>query len=134
MAASRYDFSIEQGASFRMSMTYKDSQGNPIDITNLCARLTWITNTNITQSFVSTNINHSLYKYIIDGPNGKITLLFPATITNNFSFENAKYDLELQSDADQYIDGGKYTIRLLYGVINILPRYSKSLDSLDCKS
>lgn len=134
MAASRYDFSIEQGASFRMSMTYKDSQGNPIDITNWCARLTWITNTNITQSFVSTNINHSLYKYIIDGPNGKITLLFPATITNNFSFENAKYDLELQSDADQYIDGGKYTIRLLYGVINILPRYSKSLDSLDCQS
>ena len=134
MAASRYDFSIEQGASFRMSITYKDSQGNPIDITNWCARLTWITNTNITQSFVSTNINHSIYKYIIDGPNGKITLLFPATITNNFSFENAKYDLELQSDADQYIDGGKYTIRLLYGVINILPRYSKSLDSLDCQS
>lgn len=38
MAASKYDFSIEQGTSFRLAITYKDKDKNPIDITNYCAR------------------------------------------------------------------------------------------------
>jgi hypothetical protein len=39
MAATKYNFSIEQGTSFRLSLTYKDKDKNPINITNYCARL-----------------------------------------------------------------------------------------------
>ncbi len=37
MSAGNYDFKIEQGTSFRMSLVYKDANGDPIDITNWCA-------------------------------------------------------------------------------------------------
>ena len=51
MGASQYDFTIEQGSSFKMSLIYKDSNGDPIDISGWCARLTWRTSSNVTQTF-----------------------------------------------------------------------------------
>jgi hypothetical protein len=133
MAASKYDFSIEQGSSFKLSLVYKDDNGNPVDLTNWCARLTWKTNTNITQTFSTENIDYSVYKFIIEPVIGKLTLLIPASTTNTFTFNTAKYDLELQSDDDLYVGGGKYIIRLLYGNINIVKRFSQSNNLLECE-
>jgi hypothetical protein len=133
MAATKYDFDIEKGSSFKMSIIYKDAEGNPVNLTNWCARLVWRTNLNITQVFSSDNIDLSSYKFIIDGSAGKITLLIPSNTTNNFTFKSAKYDLELQSPDDLYAGGGKFTTRILFGVINIEGRYSGSPSSLECQ-
>jgi len=132
MSSKKYDFSIEQGSSFRLSLTYKDSNNNIINLTDYCARLTLKTNENETKIFTTTNTNYSEYKFTIDGPSGVITLLLPATTTNNFIFKLAKYDLEIQSDNDLYIGGGKETYRLLYGLISIVPRFSYTTQNLDC--
>lgn len=132
MGASQYNFSIEQGSSFTMSLVYKDSNGDPIDITNWCARLTWRTSANATQVFNSDNNDYSVYQFLIEGEAGKITLKLPASTTNNFDFGTAKYDLELQSDEDYYAGGGKYTIRILFGTVTITKRFSKSTDPLEC--
>jgi len=132
MSASQYDFSIEQGSSFRMNLIYKDDDGNTINLDNWCARLTWTTNKNITQVFSTTNSDLSIYKFFITGNEGKISLLIPADTTNSFDFNTAKYDLELQSPDDLYAGGGKYTTRLLYGVLTISKRFSKFDSSLDC--
>lgn len=132
MAASQYNFNIEQGTSFRMSLIYKDANGDPIDITNWCARLTWKTNANITQVFNSDNLDKSLYNFNIEGSIGKINFLLPASTTNSFDFSTAKYDLELQSNQDHYNNGGKYVIRILFGSINIIKRFSKFNDALEC--
>lgn len=134
MAASKYDFSIEQGSSFKLSLVYKDNNKNIIDITNWCARLTWKTNTAVTQVFTTENTDSSLYSFNIDGPNGKLTLLLPASTTNSFNFYSAKYDLELQSPDELYAGGGNYTVRLLYGTVNIVGRFSRSGQTLDCQS
>lgn len=132
MPAAEYNFTIEQGGSFKLSLIYKDDNGEPIDITRWCARLVWRTNTNITQVFSTENLDYSVYKFILEGSTGKLTLLLPAHTTNDFAFSTAKYDLELQSHDDYYAEGGKYTIRLLYGSVNILKRKSKSDNLLDC--
>ena len=132
MSATKYDFNIEQGSSFRLSLVYKDANGNPIDITNWCARLIWITNNNIQQTFISTNLDYTIYKFTIEGAAGKLTLLIPPSTTNGLSFETAKYDLELQSDDDIYTGGGKNIIRLIYGTITVLKRYSKFNNILEC--
>lgn len=134
MAATKYDFDIEKGSSFKISLIYKDSEGNPVDLTNWCARLVWKTNLNVTQAFSTENLDANLYKFFIDGPTGKITLLIPAHTTNGFSFKSAKYDLELQSPDDLYAGGGKFTTRILYGVINIAGRYSGSSSELECQN
>ena len=132
MAASKYDFTIEQGTSFKLSLVYKDSNGNPINLTNWCARLIWKTNTNTSQTFSSQNINFNLYKFTIDGSNGKLTLMIPASVTNQYVFTTAKYDLELQSPDDLYTNGGKYTTRLLFGTVSISKRFSQSATQLEC--
>lgn len=132
MSAAQHDFNIEQGSSFTMSITYKDANGAPVDITDWCARISWKTNTNAISTFSSLNTDFSQYKLTLGGTTGQIILQFPATTTNNFDFTNAKYDLELQSDEDLYIGGGKKTYRILYGTITIIKRFSKSTDLLEC--
>lgn len=132
MAASKYDFTIEQGSSFKISLIYKDQNSNPINLTGWCARLIWKTNTNITQTFSSDNIDHNVYKFTINDAEGKLTLMIPSSTTNSFNFNTAKYDLELQSPDDLYAGGGKFTTRLLYGTVNILKRFSQSSQQIDC--
>ena len=132
MGASQYDFTIEQGSSFKMSLIYKDSNGDPIDISGWCARLTWRTSSNVTQTFSSDNTDKSIYDFNLEGTLGKINLLFPAGTTNGFTFNNAKYDLELQSDEVHYNQGGKYVTRLLFGTVTIQKRFSKSTTALEC--
>lgn len=132
MAASKHDFTIEQGSSFKISLIYKDNAGNPINLTGWCARLIWKTNTNIIQTFSSDNVDHNVYKFTIDDPNGKLTLMIPSSTTNSFNFNTAKYDLELQSPDDLYSGGGKFTTRLLFGTVSILKRFSQSSQLLNC--
>jgi len=138
MAASKYDFAIEQGSSFKLSIIYKDSSGIPINLTNYCARLTWKTNTGLVQIFSSDNtIDQGVYKFIINDEEGKLTFMVPSHTTNQFNFSIAKYDLELQSDDPFYGDGspnqgGKYTTRILFGTINLVKRYSQSSSNLEC--
>jgi hypothetical protein len=132
MAASKYDFTIEQGSSFKISLIYKDNGGNPVNLTGWCARLIWKTNTNITQTFSSDNIDHNVYKFTIDDVQGKLTLMMPSSTTNSFNFNTAKYDLELQSPDDLYAGGGKFTTRLLFGTVSVTKRFSQSSQALDC--
>lgn len=132
MAASKYDFDIEQSSSFTISIIYKDSEQNPVNLTGWCARLTWRTDANKVSVFSSDNLDNNLYKFFLDGVNGKITLMFPASTTNAFTANSAKYDLELQSPNDIYSGGGKYTTRILFGVINFVRRYSREQSALDC--
>jgi hypothetical protein len=132
MAAAQYDFTIEQGSSFKISLIYKDQNGIPVNLTNWCARLVWKTNSNTTQVFSSNNIDYSVYQFSIDAPAGKLTLMIPANTTNSFTFSSAKYDLELQSPDDLYAGGGKFTTRILFGTVNIAKRFSQSSQLLDC--
>lgn len=131
MAAAEYNFSIDQGSSFTISFTYKDSNNTVIDISNWCARITMRTSDNQVILYNS-GITNSDYKMTLDGPNGKITLLLPSITTNNFSFKTAKYDLELESDDVLYSGGGNYTNRILHGTITITKRSSLSPTLLEC--
>lgn len=134
MSASRYDFSIEQGSSFTLSIVYKDSEQNIINLAGYCARLIWRTNENTIKTFSTLDTNYNEYFFTIDEANGLIKLLLPATTTNNFDFKTAKYDLEIQNDNDIYVGGGKQTLRILYGLITIKHRFSQSDTKLDCAS
>jgi hypothetical protein len=142
MSAANYDFPIEQGTSYRLTFIYKDSDGNAINITNWCARLVMKTaykdiakkNLSSTIIYSSTNSDYSQYKFYIDGTQGKVTLLFPAGTTNNFDFDTAKYDIELQSPEDFYTSGGNYTMRILYGTITVVKRNSGSIVALNCNT
>ena len=134
MPASKYDFSIEQGTSFKLALIYKDSNQVPINITDWCARLVWTTEDEVTQIFSTTNMDHSIYKFQIIGADGKLLLQIPANTTNMFTFNKAKYDLELESPQDMYVGGGKEIIRLIFGTVKIITRFSENDTLLDCQT
>jgi hypothetical protein len=132
MPASKYDFSIEQGSSFRLSIIYKDDNNNIVNLTNYCARLTWKDSNGNIKIFSTTNIDDNDYHFTIDGPNGQILLLISSDTTNNYDFTTAKYDLEIQSPDDLYVAGGKQTLRILYGTIKLNKRFSQTTTTMDC--
>lgn len=131
MSAAKFDFSMDQGSSFKLAFVYKDADLNIVDLTDWCARLVWKTNKGDVNTFESGN-NDENYKFTIDGPNGKVELLIPSDITNSYDFTVAQYDLELQSPDDFYTSGGKYTVRVMYGLITLAKRESKTTTALDC--
>jgi hypothetical protein len=132
MSAQKYDFTIEQGVSFELSFIYKDSNNNPIDLTGWCARLTWRTNKRELSSFFTDNADLQNYKFIILNEQGKLILQFPSSTTNNFDFQSAKYDLELRAPVNIYENGGRKVERILYGIVNIVPRFSQNPEVLTC--
>jgi hypothetical protein len=134
MPASKYDFPIEQGTSFKLSLIYKDSNKVPIDITDWCARLIWTTDEDVVWTFSTTNMDYSNYKFDIIGAEGKLLLQIPATTTNQFTFSKAKYDIELETPDDMYAGGGKEIIRLLFGTVKITHRFSEDNTVLDCQT
>jgi len=134
MPASKYDFTIEQGSSFKLSLIYKDSSDLPIDITGWCARLIWTTDEGIVQVYSTTNMDYALYKFTLTGAEGKLLLQLPASKTNLFSFATAKYDLELESPTEMYTSGGNEIIRLIYGTVKIIHRYSEDSTLLECQT
>jgi hypothetical protein len=132
MPASKHDFSIEQGSSFQMSLVHKDESGNPINIAGWCGRLVFKTGSGTVYTFVTNNTNYSEYRFTTDVAAGKLTLMLPASTTNSFNFNQAKYDLELQMPEDLYVGGGQKIIRVLYGTITIVKRFSQTSDQLSC--
>ena len=133
MPASKYDFSIEQGSSFKLSLIYMDSSDVAINITGWCGRLIWTTDEGIVQVYSTTNVDYTLYKFTLTGAEGKLLLQLPASKTNLFSFTTAKYDLELESPTEMYTSGGKEIIRLIYGTVKIIHRYSENDTLLGCQ-
>lgn len=134
MPAAQYNFSIEQGSSFKLSLIYKDADENIKDLTGWCARLMWTTDEGVLQVFSTTNVDYSLYKFTLAGSDGKLLLQLPASLTNTFTFESAKYDLELESPNEMYVGGGKEIIRVLYGTVKIDLRHSEDNSLLDCQT
>jgi hypothetical protein len=131
MAAAKYDFDVEQGSSYNLTFIYKNNAGTAINITDWCARILITTSDNQTITYTSGNSN-SDYQMSIDGVNGKITLMLPASTTNNFAFKTAKYDFELESNDIFYTNGGRYTTRVLFGLITIIKRNSKNSTQMEC--
>jgi hypothetical protein len=132
MSAVQYDFSIEQGSSYKLKIKYKDNKNKVVPLDDYCARLTILTNNQIVKVFSTTDAANEDYKFYIDEPNGMVILLLSAHYTNSLDFTSAKYDLEMQSPRDLYAEGGKYTFRILYGNISIIKRFTKTNNMLDC--
>lgn len=116
MSAGTYDILIEQGATFRMSATWKDSAGAPVNITGYTARMQVRRRYNdptILLNFSTTN-----GAIVLGGSAGTITITGAATVTDDVAARTGVYDLELVS-AD-----GTVT-RLLEGGVTISPEVTR---------
>jgi len=126
MAAGRYSFTIEQGATTNFEIQYKDSNSNPIDLTNYTGRLqirsTFAQDNGSLYLTLSSSLNPDGTGLNFSGSNGStppssgsIGIYIAACTSSLLTFNEAKYDLELYSGSGEC----PFTIRLLEGNIKL---------------
>lgn len=120
MAAGKYSFLIEQGATLSFELQYKDSAGTPIDLTGYTARMqirSSVDSTTTIASLTSTltadgtglNLNGSSGTKPLSS--GSIGVYISAASSSLFTFNEGVYDLELVS--------GSAVTRLIEGKVKL---------------
>lgn len=126
MSAGKYNFTIEQGTTVDFEIQYKDSNGDPIDLTGYSAKMQVKSNyaDKNPKSFLSissslntdgTGLNLSGSDGITPLASGSIGVYIAACTSSMLNFDTAYYDLELYSGSGEC----PYTIRLLEGQIKL---------------
>lgn len=128
MLAGIYDLNIEQGASWTFDMTWKDDQGDPVDLTGYSARMKVRKSY---QSSVVLALTTADGDITLGGVLGTIEIAASATTTseipidyNSLSINSGKqcqvmvYDLELES-------GSGTVTRLLQGSAYVYPEATR---------
>lgn len=116
MTATLYDITIEQGATFRLSLAWKDSTGVPVNLTGYSARMQVRRShgDGVAQLDLSTG-NGSI---TLGGAGGTIEVVASASATDAMTARSGVYDLELESAA------GVVT-RLMEGKVTVMPSVTR---------
>lgn len=113
--AGELNLTIEQGATFDLSMTWEDSEGQARDLTGYTARM------QIRDVIGSANLYAELTTdnekiRIDDNPaTGKLYLHIPASETETYDWYTGVYDLELVTMSGEE----EYVVRLLGGKVTV---------------
>ena len=122
MPAGKYSLLIEQGATLRLDLAYKDSNNIPIDLTGYSGKMQIKNNyaDSATTTYLTlssslnndgTGINFSGSANALPPASGTIGIVISAVTSSTLSFETGYYDLEITS--------GSVVTRLLEGVVKI---------------
>lgn len=126
MAATEYNFAIEQGTIFAIDFSYLNSSQVPIDISNYCVimRIQPLdgTNTDLITLTTTGNTTTPYYSFSIVPDQGRIRLRLPAETTNSYSWGQANYEIEVASPDLFYNGGSRIIKRLLQGTITLRQR------------
>jgi hypothetical protein len=122
MSAGKYSFTIEQGSTINFEIQYKDANGNPIDLTGysgkMMIRSNYADTDPITYATLSsslspdgTGLNFSGSNGTTSPTSGSIGIFISAVSSSAFTFNIARYDLEITS--------GNIVNRILEGQVNL---------------
>ena len=105
MTAVTYDIKIEQGATFRLSLIYEDSNGDPIDLTGYTARMQVRRKHSDPVALLDFTTENGAI--VLGGVTGTITVTGLASITEDIPAKPCVYDLELVNgtEVDRIIEG-----------------------------
>lgn len=116
MAAGEHDITIEQGATFQMSLLWKDSAGDPVNVTGYTARMQ--VREKVTSTTTLLSLTSDAGDIVLGGTAGTIDVTASATATAAIDEKRGVYDIELVSP------GGIVT-RLLKGCVTISPEVTR---------
>ena len=121
MPAGRYNFLVEQGATFQLELQYKDSNNNPINLSGYSGRLQirqTVPSTTVLLCLSSslrpdgTGINFSGSNGTTPPTSGSIGIYISAVSSSQLTFDQAVYDLEVESSSG-------FVTRLLEGNVQL---------------
>lgn len=120
MAAGKYNIVIEQGATYDITIAYKDSNSNPIDLTGYGARMQIRPSIGSTTSYLclsssvqpdGTGLSFSGSNGTTPPTSGSIRVYISAVTSSLLTFDQAVYDLEIAS--------GSIVTRILQGNVKL---------------
>jgi len=116
MAAGKYSFIIEQGATTNFGILYQDSNKEYIDLTGFEGRMQLRPNINSSTVYLqlSSSLNNDGTGITID-PSGSISIYISSCTSSMLTFDQAVYDLEIYSGSGAC----PYVVRLLEGNIKL---------------
>lgn len=123
MAAGRYLLTIEQGSTTDLLLEWKDSNGEPVDLTGYSARMqirpsvdsstTYLSITNtLSNDGTGLNLTPESASVVLPRTSGSIGLFISAASSSNLNFTEGVYDIELQSNSG-------IVTRLLEGLVKL---------------
>jgi len=126
MAAGQYTFIIEQGSTVDFRIDYKDSNGNPVDLTDYQSRMQIRNQKRGTTLYASlsssltpcgTGLNMTPVSGSVTLPksSGSIGVYISAASSSQFTFDQAYYDIEIVSGSGVCA----YVNRILEGKIKL---------------
>jgi hypothetical protein len=95
MAAATYNFDIEQGATLRKPIVWKDSTNAVVNLTGYTAKMQ--VRRSAASDEVLLELSSANGKIAITPLQGKVELIFSAATTEAVDWRRGKYDLELTS-------------------------------------
>lgn len=115
MTAGKYDFVIEQGATWAPILTYKDEVGTPIDLTGCNGRLMARQDFD-DEAYIDVSTDNG--KMVLGGVDGTIMPRLEPSETADITVVAGKYDLEIWSSTE--------TIRVLQGAMLLSREITRS--------
>lgn len=116
MAAGKYSFIIEQGATTNFGILYQDSNKEYIDLTGFEGRMQLRPSINSSTVYLqlSSSLNNDGTGITIE-PSGSISIYISSCTSSMLTFDQAVYDLEIYSGSGAC----PYVVRLLEGNIKL---------------
>ncbi len=124
MSAGRYSFTIEQGSTFQLNLQYRDSNGNPVDLTGYYGKMQIrpsVTSNTVYLTLSSslnpdgTGLNFSGSNNNLPPTSGSIGIYIASCTSSMLNFDGqAYYDLEIYSGSSC-----PYAIRLIEGQVTL---------------
>lgn len=117
MAAGRYSFLIEQGATFQRQVKYTDSSGQIVDLAGYGARMQIrpTVDSNIVLVSLTDAVDSDGSGLFINAASGTINVVISAASSSYLSFTEATYDLEIFSGSGTT----EFVTRLLEGNVKL---------------
>ncbi len=123
MAAGRYSITIEQGATFELVATYKNSSGTPVDLTSYGARMQIRStyDSNVTLVSLTTTLDSDGSGIVITPSSGSLYIRLSAASSSALNFSQGVYDLEIYSGSGNT----EYVTRILEGNVKLYKQVTR---------
>jgi hypothetical protein len=118
MAAGVYNATIEKGATYNLSVTYKDATGSPVDLTGWTVRMQ-VRETPADSTPILTSDGGSPTITLTKNSSGEITITISASTTASLTATTAYYDIEAQQTSSGVVR------RILKGRFVISPEVTR---------
>ena len=113
MVPGNYNITIYEGTNFNLSLTWKDDNGDPIDLTNWSAKMHIRNNTEDVAFLDCTPY------FTLGGVAGTITLELPPTFIVDVGYNSGVYDIDMHHTSGR-------VERLLLGTVTIIDEVTRT--------